>query len=553
VYALFEVVGLGFLVLHLRPSIEMMMPRTTVVPCLWFLCTILRIDTVAAAAGKMNKDATNNPENSADDDAWRTVIPTSAPIVSGNGKDDSPSPIAVSAPNGNNNTPVNVPIATPAPMDQLNGTGTTEDPEQDTNTDVTDEMKQSCRAVSRGIAVTTNTSIEVMYDFELLTSTAAPLYAGIAVNNVVTNYLIDRYIKQYCNNNRRLLTLQWYRSMQGTITFASGDVRGISRGETTVQEVSCLVPSEDIGRLACHRLQSSNTIHFRDDYVLNTNDISIIKSAETTILTDISSVFGAGKIVDDVVNGGESGLVNVSFISGTSGDVSVQGESRSINGQDDNDSGGITPVGKAFLSLFILCLVCVICFFGYKYGYPNCKEQYTKRRNMNATEAETETTMEERRNPFVALYERFQRKVPSEVERPYSFVMSESKLDRNDHNVVISDTIESASTDGYGTEMILEDLQEQEERSSPSPPDRFTPNTLPQTKEYDAELGKQQNYSSVDEEGFPYSFDQQSFNDAFSFSDVNIIIDDSSSYASAGPHFLQASKRNYAVPDTVNL
>ena len=229
--------------------------------------------------------------------------------------------------------------------------------------------------------------------------------------------------------------------------------------------------------------------------------------------------------------------------------------------------------------LFILCLIGVICYFGYKYGYPKLKEHYpaikerlaqARPRNRATTAASnTERSFQaERTNPFVAFFERFQRKVPKEVDRPYDFIASDSKLDRNDRNVLISDTMESSSTDGYGTEMILEDLQEEEIRLSPTPTTpsssdyRFTPTTLPDTKEYGRKDRKRLTFDHVttddDDEGqsnFNPNFEN---NDAFSFSDVNIIIDDSSSYASTvPPHFVPANspplRRPYSVPDTVNL
>ena len=504
-----------------------MLVRPKVVAFFW-VYYILLYSVIFAAAATQKKDGTNGDGIG----VVETTMPTSAPIF-----------VSVVI----NPAPAPVPVLAPIPVEEPKDSGTTEDPDEDEVNDETADMEQVCRSVSRGVAVITNTSIEILYEFELLSSTATPSYTGIAVNNAVTNHLIDRYIKPFCNQNRRARQLRWYRSLQGS--FGSGDVQGITRGTTTVLETVCTVPAENIGTVACHRLQSSNTIHFRDDYVSNKDDLSILEAAEDAILVDISSAFSDGTITDEVVKGGETGLVSASYVSGTSGVVSVQGESRSINSPESSESGGMTPAGKAFLSLFILFLIFLLCYILYKkYGIPKFQKRRHER-NLNVTAADT--TLEEGRNPLSLFCERVQRKVPSEVRRPYHFVVAEPKYDRSERHVVISETIETSSYDGLGTEMILEDLEDHEERLILSPNDRFTPSTLPQTKEYGVEDSRRS--YNVDDDGFPFSNDQSSFNDAFSFSDVNIVIDDSSSYASMGPRYMESSKRNYSVPDTVNL
>jgi hypothetical protein len=496
--------------------------RSILIAVFWVQYLLLQHATCTSAATQ-KKDNTGNGGN-----VVGMAIPTASPIVVSVVYD--PAPVATSSP-----------IAAPKDL------GTTEDPQDGTTgSSSTNDMVQVCRSISRGVAVVTNTSIEIFYEFELLSTTATPSYTGIAVNNAVTNHLINLYIKPFCNQNRRLRQLRWHRSLQNV---SSGDVQGISRGTTIVQEEFCSVPANDIGKAACHRLQSSNIVYFRDDYVANQDDLSILETTRDTILADISSAFSDGTITNDVVKGGETGLLSASYVSGTAGAVLVQGESRSINSTEGSKSGGMTPAGKAFLSLFILCLFFCGSFFLYKYGY--CKVRKDRNvKNLNATA--TETTLDEGRSPFMVFCERFTRKVPSEVQRPYHFVVAERKLDQDDHHVFISDTVETSSNGGLGTEMILEDLQEHEERLVLSPPDRFTPSTLPRTKESEIEESKQRSWS-IDEDGFPLSHDQSSFNDAFSFSDVNIIIDDSSSYASMGPNHVGASKRHYSVPDTVNL
>jgi hypothetical protein len=439
-----------------------------------------------------------------------------------------------------------VPMETFSPVVAPKDLGTTEDPQEGTTgNSATNDMEQVCRSISRGVAVATNTSIEFFYEFEILSSTATPSYTGIAVNTAVTNYLIHQYIEPFCNQNRRLHHLRWSRSLQNA---SSGDVKGIARGTTTVLEEYCSVPADSIGEVACYRLKCNNSVYFRDDYVTNQDDLTILETTRDTILADVSSAFSSGTIANEVVKGGETGLVSASFISGTAAAVSVQGELRSINSTEDSKSGGMTPAGKTFLSLFILGLFFCVCFILFKYGYPKVQKDRNER-NLNATA--TETTLDEGRNPLMVFCERFHRKVPSEVQRPYHFVVAERKLDQNDHHVFISETVETSSNDGFGTEMILEDLQEHEERLVLSPNDRFTPDTLPQTKECGVEESKRS--CDIDDDGFPLSHDQSSFGDAFSFSDVNIIVDDSSSYASMGPNYIGASKRNYSVPDTVNL
>jgi hypothetical protein len=534
-------------------------------------------------------------EEDDDDQNWETEIPTSAPIMTNrnNNGDTMFTPVSSTVENqggDNNNSPVSgSPVMAPMTPAEDTSTTTTEDMDED-ETVLENQMKESCRAVSRGIAVTTNTSIEVIYNFDILTTTATPLYTGIAVNNAVTNHLMGLYIKPYCktdkNTNRmtvrrRQRVLQNSNNSTTTSSFAYGDVRGVGRGTTTVVTgETCDVPVEDTGTVACHRLQSSNIIYFRNDYIAQDSDGQPIDvdTIEMGILSDISTAFDDQTIEQNVVKGGESGLQGSTYTSGTVGEITIQGEKvENSSSESSKNSSGLTRAGKAFLTLFLLCLIGVMCYFGYKYGYPKLKEHYPKikerlaqaRPRPNATNASnTERSFQaERTNPWMAFLERFQKKVPREVDRPYDFVASDSKLDRNDRNVLISDTIESSSTDGYGTEMILDDLQEEEVRlsptaSTPSSSDyRFTPTTLPDTKEYDRKEGRRLTFdrsmADNDEE------DQSSFNpnfgssDAFSFSDVNIVIDDSSSYASTiPPNFVPADvpiRRPYSVPDTVNL
>ena len=124
-----------------------------------------------------------------------------------------------------------------------------------------------------------------------------------------------------------------------------------------------------------------------------------------------------------------------------------------------------------------------------------------------------------------------------------------------------------STTDGFGTEMILEDLEDEEVRLSPttttpsSSDYRFTPSTLPDTKEYKRKEGRRLTFEKAttdeDEESPPNENQIFGSDDAFSFSDVNIVIDDSSSFASTvPPNFVPANvpiRRPYSVPDTVNL
>ena len=534
-----------------------------------------------AAADKHNKD---NEREFDDDEEWETKIPTSAPIMSNRDGDEDTmfTPLSTTVDNpGSNNRTANAPVTAPVtpPVAQENA-DSTEDLDEDETT-LQDEMKEACRAVSRGIAVTTNTSIQIQYNFDILTTTATPLYTGIAVNNAVTNYLMGLYIKPFCNTNNtnKLIRRQKARSLQdgsgstSASSFGYGDVRGVARGKTTVLiDETCDVPAEDTGTVACHRLQTTNIVYFRNDFIpLDDDGLPIVDDIEKEILIDISTAFGDGTIETNVVKGGETGLQNSTYTSGAVNEITVQGEQKARSGSESsNSSGGLTRAGKAFLTLFLLCLIGVLCYFGYKYCYPKLKDHYPKirerfarpqPRNGATTPSDTEQSFQaEHTNPLSALWERFQRKVPSEVDRPYDFIASDSRLDRKDRNVLISDTMESSSTDGYGTEMILEDLQEEEVRLSPNTTTpssgdyRFTPNTLPNTKEYERKDGRRLNFEQAaaddDVEG------QSSF-DQFSFSDVNIVIDDSSSYASSPPpNFVPATlpiRRPYSVPDTVNL
>jgi hypothetical protein len=585
-------------------------PNLCLVLCLITVCLFPNcVNVIEAAAGKMDK-----VNGRTDDDFTReTEIPTSAPIrgVSNNDGNAALVPVAVQVTSENRsitttNAPVTAPVAVAAaPATQGKEGATTEDVGEDTSTSSSsqqnnsvqqNDMKASCRAISRGIAVTTNTSIQIVYTFAILSTTATPLYTGIAVNNAVTNYLMDQYIKPYCttntttntNNNNsnnknlrrrrtlyddsRLLSKDNNNSSSRSTTFVMGDVRGVERGLTSVLEERCYVPVEDTGVVACHQLQTSNTIHFRNDYIATDKEgLPIIDKLEKAILTDIESAFTDKTIANNVIQGGETGVKATNFKSGTAGAISIRGEQKQRStAKSTSGSRGLTRAGKAFLTLFILCLLGVIGYFAYKYGYPKVKEHIPNIRERlsrprNAAVSNTDRSFgAERVNPFAALYERIQRKVPNEVNRPYDFIVSESKFDRNDSHVVISDTIESSSTDGYGTEMILEDLQEDEIRLSPesaSPSEhnyRFTPETLPNTKEAARTTGKTLNFDSVmSEAGQSNNNDRSIDYDGFSFSDVNIIIDDSSSYASTAPPNMFAASvpitRPYSVPDTVNL
>jgi hypothetical protein len=544
----------------------------------FFIVASSHIEIVNAASGKNDK----MPVTINDDQAFETVIPTSTPITAGmNGNDNTMfTPVSSTVENQGKNSPtVNAPVMAPVAQENADST---ENMGEDASI-LINAMKESCRAVARGIAVTTNTSLQLVYNFDILTTTATPLYTGIAVNNAVTNHLMDLYIKPYCNStntNTNKLVRRRQRSLQNsdssTSSFAYGDVRGIARGTTTVlTDETCYVPVEDTGIVACYRLQTSNTIYFRNDYFQIDNDgLPIVEGTQDKILTDISTAFEDNTIEKNVIKGGETGLQGSSYTSGAVGEVSVQGEKVDRSTESSSKSRGLTRAGKAFLTLFILCFIGVVGFFGYKYGYPKLKEHYpsikkrlTQARSSNgaATASNTERSFQgEKTFALMTLLERFQRKVPSEVDRPYDFISSGSKLDRNDRNVLISDTMESSSTDGYGTEMILEDLQDEEIRlsptaSTPSSSDyRFTPTTLPDTKEFERKEGRRltfENVNSVDRQ----SSESQNFgnNDTFSFSDVNIIIDDSSSYAStAPPNIVPATvpiRRPYSVPDTVNL
>ena len=430
--------------------------------------------------------------------------------------------------------------------------------------------------------ILTENTVSVKYEFRLYSEEAADdvfeaLSLGNEINGRITEYLRQIYILDFCTGN----------SNHGR-KLGAGDVRAVEPGETSLFENAC-DPNND--GFPCVQLQSSNTVHFAEEYTVVSQD-----ALGAAILHDIATAFeiGVGAAVKDVEDAdyfqGSLGTVSAQDSdtdSDTGSDTDSDGATGSgadvASASDNNDEaeastttdeaaasnttraveqGGMSPVGKAFLSLFILALVGALCYVGYRLHRVKKEESGSRKladRDDDDDDGNTSSITSQRGPLSPRQHNNRKRKGPKEwFEAILNQVFDSDRAariggDGDQRNIVIADTMDSASTNGgaAGTEVILDDLQKSEKLpASVERHQRFTPATLPPSEEIEADLScidekdEDKNASSFKDEN-EWSYDEHNF----SFNDIQILVDDSSSLADSS----RISKRTYYVSDTVAL
>jgi hypothetical protein len=556
--------------------------------------------------------------------AWSTPSPTTVPFFVLQppppptpvmvASTPAPQPQPVPEPPVDNGTPDNTPNDNGGNENGMD-TGSSES----TTTTYSADREQVCRAAARGKPLTTDVVVDVAYtmDVQLAASasssqaaaTISPIYAGMTVNAAVTDFLTRVYIDRYCfdsnSNNRHLQgngnsgTAPVTTQLDGTKIVVWGVTGGTTQRSTQPCETVASATEDTVP--TCFRLETSNRI-----FLGSNSSVASIKDIAMFILQDINLAFYNGAVMKGVQDSGDAqaavAIVQTTYVSGSYvGDESANGAStnKSSSGRD-----GLKPAGKAFLTLFLLCLIGVACFAGYKYGYPKFREHQWRRKHNASSMATTPTTttsrggsdgmkttpwslpsMESIRERVLPSMESIRERVlpsrgggasdttpvhssdeESSVRSLYNETAllaetdgSSSRQKRSDEpNIVLTEATGSPSNspNEFGTEMILDDLRLQQpdftecgstiEFTNTTSSFRFSPTKLNKIEER-----RRKDETMVSVEGGDYNFSQ----DAFSFSDINIIVDDSSSVgaASSAPYYLQAAKRSYNVPDTVNL
>jgi hypothetical protein len=543
--------------------------------------------------------------------AWSTPSPTTVPFFVVQ-PPPPPTPVAASTP-----APQQQPVPAPPVPDNATTPGNPPPDDNSGNENGTDsgstttfsaDREQVCRAAARGKPLTTDVVIDVNYsmDVQLASASASsssqtaasisPIYAGMTVNAAVTDFLTRVYIDRYCfdgnTNNRHLQSGNTGNSVTTQLDGTKIVVWGVTGGTTQRSAQPCATvatATEETAPTTCVRLETSNRIFLGS----NVSSVSSLKDIATSILQDISVAFYNGAVMKGVQDSGDAqaaaAIIQTTYVSGSyGGDESANGEStnKSSNGRD-----GLRPAGKAFLTLFLLGLIGVACFAGYKYGYPKFREHQWRRKHNASDMATTPTTSrggssDGAKTPWsLPSMESIRERVlprrgggasdttpvhssdeESSVRSLYNETAllaetdgSSSRQKRSDEpNIVIAEATGSPfnSPDEFGTEMILDDLRLQQpdfaecgstiEFTNTTSSFRFSPTKLNKIEER-----RRKDETMVSVEGGDYNFSQ----DAFSFSDINIVVDDSSSVGagSSAPYYLQAVKRSYNVPDTVNL
>lgn len=549
-----------------------------------------------------NDDSTDDENNEDDRDdfpfEWATAVPSPPPppLIT------TPAPVVVVAT-----------TAAPAPPPQqqppLEGGGSTEDTEDGneagestatTTTNDNDTRDRICRAAALGTPLTTDHFVDISYDVSVVLvagSAKSPVVVGMTVNEAVTNQLTQNYIlNDYCDDNDNdNNTARRYR--RRSLADEDNVVWGITGGTTQQSDQACEDSSNTSEDVTCHRVQTVNRIFYGAA-------IAEPETVATSVLKTVSEAFASGAIDKAVQSSGDvetvGALVSTGYIEGSYEGSSSISSSSTGSGGSGNDSArsadkrdGLRPAGKAFLTLFLLALIGAAIFVGYKYGYPRFKEhQWKRKHNANSTELEVSVVDKNGQQPppppawrtkLSNLAENIQQRVSTNLDQIYkgnnstpmhsssdeSSVATKAnstpassgnaRMPRNfssteederawDPNIVIAEHTSSSTvcTEGFGTEMILEDLQQEiiAPRGTVLDSTYFSNNRSP------CKLSKIEERPSFVTSTEDYNYSQ----DAFSFSDINIIVDESSSCgASSSPAYLQAVKRSYTVPDTVNL
>lgn len=515
-----------------------------------------------------------NPRTTPAPSSFHQSPPPPSSSSSSNPAPPSVAPVQGGAPSNTGTTPTNG--SSNSNNHSTTGSGTDNHPtaptDHNTTTSANPALEQVCRAVDLGTPLTTNNTVKVTYTFELHTTNAAttattatatpPPSAADAVNTAVADYLIQQYITPYCHHPkihryyRRATTMRrprTFRNLPSTPLFAAGDVRGVSQATSTlVQPCSTTTITDCVSQW-----QTSNTISFAPDY-----DI-VAHHADAQIVSDIAAAFAAGNITARVVvqqqqqppNGGggannnntntNTNTFNVTGTTYVSGSTKVSSATTSAPGGGSSHQG-MSPAGKFFLTLFLLLLVAAAVGYAvHKYGwYGQIRESCWKRRH--ASVAVPRTSFRSRADKSRPLSDD-----EATTPRPRagdSAVETKETYFQDDRNLFTSTT---ASTDDFGTEMILDDLKKDEDLFPTNASDfcRYSPTGLPRPQERDRPVPSHDHNDSSGAGNYNFSMTA----DVINLSDIDILVDDGSLDASLSPLYLQAAKRAYSVPDTVNL
>jgi len=422
--------------------------------------------------------------------------------------------------------------------------------------------------------ILTENTVSVKYEFRLYSEKAADdvfeaLSLGNEINEQITEYLRQIYIDDFCTGNNH-----------SGRKLGAGDVRAVEPGETSLFGNAC---EPNSGGFPCVQLQSSNTVHFAEEYTVVSQE-----AIGAAILGDIATAFeiGVGAAVRDVEDAdyfqGSLGTVSAQDsdpdtdgATGSGGDVAsasdnndeaeasdTSDEAEASNTTRAVEEGGMSPAGKAFLSLFILALIGALCYVGYNLYRVKKDESGSRKladRDDDDDDGNTSSITSHRGTLSPRQHNSSKRKGPKAwFEAIVNQVFDPDRAARiggngDQRNIVIADTMESASTNGgaAGTEVILDDLEKSEKKPASSERHkRFTPATLPPSEEIAADLShidekdEEKNASSFKDEN-EWSYDEHNF----SFNDIQILVDDNSSLADSS----RISKRTYYVSDTVAL
>jgi hypothetical protein len=411
------------------------------------------------------------------------------------------------------------------------GTGWNRSPTMAPSEDQEARRERICDAASRGVAYPPSDNhvlIHYLYDVQAVASLSAS-----AVPDAVATLLTQKYILPHCSSGGGGDDLAGNRRQRrALLQLQAGDVESVSAHQALLllnKNNTCV---EDCDRTS--RWKGTNRVYFRDGY-------DITAETEATILGDIMAAFDSFELLQQVQTT-DTNIQGVAFVTGsgeTTAIVDEMTEPDARTGAVAASRRGMKPVGKAFLSIYLLAIAAGLMFA----GYITMKKRQDRHAERKATShvylgsgSDALDTMrnedeyvEEDNGGFVPFRPGKVRVSEPRDTQSRSGFGAETILNNSSSNsscqmsiytnglkndISITDPRETLSSAGYGAEMNLR------ERTTPrsQTTSRFTPDTLPNNAEAEPSV--------------PSDFDHDAHDNSYS---------------------TVASPRNYRVPDTLDL
>jgi hypothetical protein len=327
------------------------------------------------------------------------------------------------------------------------------------------------------------------------------------------------------------------RKQHRSLALQAGDVQSVS-----AHRAALLLLNNDndngtnatsCGATSCGSITTwngTNRVYFRDGYV-------VTAETEAMILQDIMVAFQSSDLLKQVQTT-DTNIQAVSFVTGSGATVAIVDMTTpetgndvpspsSLNETDETEAAatrkGMKPVGKAFLSIFILAIVAALLFVGYTVWKRHKAQEDAKGlshvhlRTSNTMQNEDEC-VEEDSDGFVPFR-------PRKLRGPQSPAEFDTEVgpDERINDISIADSRDVASLPGNGAELKPSDTSFTSSKGQSTTTSRFTPDTLPTSSEVKPAVHHLQDNNN---------------NSFSSYSDLQVPV---------------TSPRNYSVPDTLDL